>query len=225
MRSPQQGAESASNARPQQGGHPEPVQKLIEAFSRLPGIGRRTAERLAFHVLKNSPADAHALSHAINTVKEQVKNCRICFNLTDLETCSICSDPRRDAAVVMVVEQPKDLWTLERTGAHRGVFHCLMGRLEPLDGVGPEAITVRELLRRVEHPEHNARGIKVTEVILATNPDLEGDSTGLYLADRLSHLGVTVTRLARGLPAGSQIEFAQRGALADAIAGRHRMPG
>ena len=123
----------------------------------------------------------------------------------------------------MVVEQPKDLWILERTGAHRGVYHCLMGRLEPLDGVGPETLTVRELLDRVEKPDRNARGVKVAEVILATNPDLEGDSTGLYLADRLASAGVTVSRLARGLPAGSQIEFAHRGALADAIAGRRRL--
>jgi recombination protein RecR len=143
--------------------------------------------------------------------------------MTDTDPCAICADPRRDAGVVMVVEQPKDLWTLERSGAHRGVYHCLMGRLEPLDGVGPETLTVRELLQRVEQPERNARGEKVTEVILATNPDLEGDSTGLYLADRLARLGVSVSRLARGLPAGSQIEFAHRAALADAIAGRRKV--
>ncbi len=205
------------------GAHPEPVQRLVEAFAQLPGIGRRTAERLAFHVLKSPKAEAQRLAQAIEQVKSQVHHCGICFNVTDADPCPICSDARRDAGVVMVVEQPKDLWILERTGAHRGVYHCLMGRLEPLDGVGPETLTVRELLQRVEHPERNARGVKVTEVILATNPDLEGDSTGLYLADRLSKLGVLVSRLARGLPAGSQIEFAHRGALADAIAGRRKL--
>jgi len=218
------GARSNSSLSSQgSGAHPEPVQRLVEAFAQLPGIGRRTAERLAFHVLKSPKAEAQRLAQAIEQVKSQVHHCGICFNVTDADPCPICSDARRDAGVVMVVEQPKDLWILERTGAHRGVYHCLMGRLEPLDGVGPETLTVRELLQRVEHPERNARGAKVTEVILATNPDLEGDSTGLYLADRLSKLGVLVSRLARGLPAGSQIEFAHRGALADAIAGRRKL--
>ena len=218
------GARSNSSLSSQgSGAHPEPVQRLVEAFAQLPGIGRRTAERLAFHVLKSPKAEAQRLAQAIDQVKSQVHHCGICFNVTDADPCPICSDARRDAGVVMVVEQPKDLWILERTGAHRGVYHCLMGRLEPLDGVGPETLTVRELLQRVEHPERNARGVKVTEVILATNPDLEGDSTGLYLADRLSKLGVLVSRLARGLPAGSQIEFAHRGALADAIAGRRKL--
>ncbi|MBM4006616.1 MAG: recombination protein RecR [Planctomycetes bacterium] len=217
------GRSSSSSSTQGSGAHPEPVQRLVEAFAQLPGIGRRTAERLAFHVLKSPKAEAQRLAQAIDQVKSQVRHCGICFNVTDTDPCPICTDGRRDAAVVMVVEQPKDLWILERTGAHRGVYHCLMGRLEPLDGVGPETLTVRELLQRVEHPERNAGGVKVTEVILATNPDLEGDSTGLYLADRLSKLGVMVSRLARGLPAGSQIEFAHRGALADAIAGRRKL--
>jgi recombination protein RecR len=217
------GRSSSSFSAQGSGAHPEPVQRLVEAFAQLPGIGRRTAERLAFHVLKSPKAEAQRLAQAIDQVKSQVRHCGICFNVTDTDPCPICTDARRDAAVVMVVEQPKDLWILERTGAHRGVYHCLMGRLEPLDGVGPETLTVRELLQRVEHPERNAVGVKVTEVILATNPDLEGDSTGLYLADRLSKLGVMVSRLARGLPAGSQIEFAHRGALADAIAGRRKL--
>jgi len=217
------GRSSSSFSAQGSGTHPEPVQRLVEAFAQLPGIGRRTAERLAFHVLKSPKAEAQRLAQAIDQVKSQVRHCGICFNVTDTDPCPICTDARRDAAVVMVVEQPKDLWILERTGAHRGVYHCLMGRLEPLDGVGPETLTVRELLQRVEHPERNAGGVKVTEVILATNPDLEGDSTGLYLADRLSKLGVMVSRLARGLPAGSQIEFAHRGALADAIAGRRKL--
>jgi recombination protein RecR len=219
------GRSSSPASQPGSGAHPEPVQRLVEAFAQLPGIGRRTAERLAFHVLKSPKAEAQRLAEAIEQVKSQVRHCGVCFNVTDSDPCPICADPRRDAGVVMVVEQPKDLWILERTGAHRGVYHCLMGRLEPLDGVGPETLTARELLQRVEQPERNARRVKVTEVILATNPDLEGDSTGLYLADRLSKLGVLVSRLARGLPAGSQIEFAHRGALADAIAGRRKLGG
>jgi recombination protein RecR len=217
------GRSSSSAASQGPGAHPEPVQRLVEAFAQLPGIGRRTAERLAFHVLKSPKAEAQRLAEAIEQVKSQVRHCGICFNVTDADPCPICADPRRESGVVMVVEQPKDLWILERTGAHRGTYHCLMGRLEPLDGVGPETLTVRELLRRIEQPERNARGVAVTEVILATNPDLEGDSTGLYLADRLAKAGVTVSRLARGLPAGSQIEFAHRGALADAIAGRRKL--
>jgi len=205
------------------GSHPEPVQRLVDAFASLPGIGRRTAERLAFHLLKGSKADAERFAEAIRQVKTQVRHCSVCFNMTDQDPCALCADPRRDAGLIMVVEQPKDLWALERSGAHRGLYHCLMGRLEPLDGVGPETLTVRELLARVRDPARNARGETVREVILATNPDLEGDSTGLYLADQLKGLGVGVSRLARGLPVGSQIELAHRGAIAEAIAGRRQV--
>jgi recombination protein RecR len=210
-------------AGPTGGSHPEPVQRLVEAFASLPGVGRRTAERLAFHLLKGSKADAERFAEAIRQVKTQVRHCSVCFNLTDQDPCALCADPRRDAGLIMVVEQPKDLWALERSGAHRGLYHCLMGRLEPLDGVGPETLTVRELLARVRDPARNARGEAVREVILATNPDLEGDSTGLYLADQLKGLGVGVSRLARGLPVGSQIELAHRGAIAEAIAGRRQV--
>ena len=202
---------------------PEPVTRLVHELSQLPGVGRRTAERLAFHLLKADREAAMRLSKAIADVKTDVRHCGVCWNLTDDDPCAICSDSRRDASMVMVVEQPKDLWNLEQTGMFHGVYHILMGRLSPLEGVGPDSLTVNDLLRRISDPTKNAQGVKVTEVILALNPDMEGDSTGLFLADPLQSLGVNVTRLARGLPAGSQIEFANRAALADAIAGRRRM--
>ena len=200
---------------------PEPVTRLVHELSQLPGVGRRTAERLAFHLLKTDTVTAMRLSKAISDVKTDVRHCGVCWNLTDDDPCAICCDARRDASMVMVVEQPKDLWNLEQTGMFHGVYHILMGRLSPLEGVG--SLTVNDLLRRISDPTKNAQGVKVTEVILALNPDMEGDSTGLFLADPLQSLGVNVTRLARGLPAGSQIEFANRAALADAIAGRRRM--
>ncbi len=202
---------------------PEPVTRLVHELSQLPGVGRRTAERLAFHLLKADREDAMRLSKAIADVKTDVRHCGVCWNLTDDDPCAICSDSRRDASMVMVVEQPKDLWNLEQTGMFHGVYHILMGRLSPLEGVGADSLTVNDLLRRISDPTKNAQGVKVTEVILALNPDMEGDSTGLFLADPLQSLAVNVTRLARGLPAGSQIEFANRAALADAIAGRRRM--
>jgi recombination protein RecR len=202
---------------------PEPVTRLVHELSQLPGVGRRTAERLAFHLLKADREDAMRLSKAISDVKTDVRHCGVCWNLTDDDPCAICCDTRRDASMVMVVEQPKDLWNLEQTGMFHGVYHILMGRLSPLEGVGADSLTVNDLLRRISDPTKNAQGVKVTEVILALNPDMEGDSTGLFLADPLQSLGVNVTRLARGLPAGSQIEFANRAALADAIAGRRRM--
>lgn len=200
--------------------YPESVQQLINELSRLPGVGRRTAERMAFWVLKAEKDEALGLADAIRRVKERVRHCSICWNLTDADPCGICADPRRDAALVLVVEQPRDLVSMEQTGMFRGVFHVLMGRVDPLDGVGPESLTLADLERRVREPAKNARGVAVSEVILGMNPDLEGDTTGLVVAERLRALGVRVTRLARGLPSGSHIEFASRAVLADAIAGR-----
>ncbi len=202
--------------------HPESVQRLIDAFAVLPGIGRRTAQRLAFWVLKASHEEAAVLASAITAVKESVRHCPICWNPADHSPCRICADPARDASVVMVVEQPKDLANLEQAGTFRGVYHVLMGRLDPLDGVGPDSITARDLLGRVEDPSRNARGERVREVVLALNPDMEGDTTGLYIAEVLAPTGVELTRLARGLPSGSQIEFANRAALADAITLRRK---
>ncbi len=200
--------------------YPESVDRLIAEFSRLPGIGRRSAERLAFHMLKSPKNEALRLADAIRDVKERVKHCTICFTLTDDDPCPICADTDRDASLVLVVEQPKDLISLEQTGMFGGVYHVLMGRLDPLTNIGPDDLTLPQLFERIDDPARNARGVKITEVILGLNPDLEGDGTALYVADRLGRMGVRVTRLARGLPTGSQLEFASKAVLSDAIQGR-----
>ncbi len=205
------------------GANPEPVERLIAAFARLPGIGRRSAERMAFHILKSSADEALHLSRAIAEVKEKVRHCSTCFNLTDEDPCRICAAPGRDASIVLVVEQPKDVVSLGQTGLFGGVYHVLAGQIDPLAGVEPEDLTIRALLDRVDHPERNCRGVAVREVILGLNPTLEGDSTALYLAEHLSKRGVRVTRLARGLPSGSQLEYANPAVLADAIEGRQEL--
>ncbi len=209
------------------GAYPESVDRLIAEFSRLPGIGRRSAERLAFYVLKSKKPDAMRLADAVRDVKERVRHCAVCFSFTDDEVCGICDDPRRERSTVLVVEQPKDAIALEMTGMYRGVYHILMGRLNPLEGVGPGDLTVEALVRRVEHAEQNCGGEEVAEIVLGLNPNLEGDGTALYLSERLKECGrgegVRVSRLARGLPAGSQLEFANKAVLADAIEGRQPM--
>jgi recombination protein RecR len=199
------------------------VERLIQEFASLPGVGRRSAERMAFHVLKSGAEEAARLSQAITDVKRSVRSCSICYNLTDVEPCRICANPDRDAALVMVVEQPRDLISLEQTGLFKGVFHVLMGRIDPLSGVEPQHLTVDHLLARVDDPGKNSRQIRIAEVILGMNPNLEGDSTALYLSDQLAQRGVKVSRLARGLPSGSQLEFVSRAVLADAIQGRQQM--
>ncbi|MGP1347332.1 MAG: recombination mediator RecR [Phycisphaerales bacterium] len=197
-------------------GYPASVDRLLAAFEKLPGIGRRSAERLAFHVLKSSADEALALARAIEDVKSGVRHCTRCFNFADGDLCSICADPARDHALVLVVEQPKDLFALESTGMHRGSYHVLLGRISPLDGVGPEDITAAALLKREP----------LREVILGLSPTLEGDGTALYLAEQLRNRGgrggggVAISRLARGLPAGRELEFANKAALADALEGR-----
>jgi recombination protein RecR len=206
-------------------GYPEPVERLIDELGRLPGIGRRSAERIAFHVLKSDRETALGLSRAVERVKTAIRNCSVCYNLTDDDPCPICASSRRDAATVLVVEQPRDLISLEQTGMYQGVYHVLMGRLDPLGGVEPDHLTITALLDRTDHPSRNARGVAVAEVILGLNPDLEGDGTALYLADQLGRLPLRVTRLARGLPSGSQLEYASTAVLADAIEGRQAMPG
>jgi recombination protein RecR len=203
--------------------YPEPVQRMIEEFSRLPGIGARSAERMAFHILKSAKDDAMRLSRAIADVKQKVRSCSICYNLADDDPCRICAADERDASIVLVVEQPRDLISLEQTGMFKGVYHVLLGRLDPLHGVGPGDLTLSDLLARIDDAKRNSRSVKVAEVILGLNPDMEGDTTALYLAEQLSTRGVRVTRLARGLPSGSQLEYASRAVLADAIEGRRSM--
>ena len=208
---------SAFDPRP---GYPDSVNRLLTALAKLPGIGRRSAERLAFHILKQDKDDALALAKAIHDVKTAVRHCAKCFNFADDELCAVCADPKRDRASVMVVEQPRDLIAIESTGMYRGLYHVLMGRLSPLEHVGPSDITIGQLMERITKPKGNPDGIAITEVILALNPTLEGDGTALYLNETLSARGVRVTRLARGLPAGGQLEFATKAVLADAIQGR-----
>jgi recombination protein RecR len=216
--------------------YPQSVTRLIDEFAHLPGIGRRSAERLAFHVLKAPKDDALNLSRAIADVKQKVRPCRICYNLTDWSAgsthvpgaaddglCRVCADETRDRATVMVIEQPKDLIALEQTGAYKGIYHVLMGRIAPLEGVGPGDLTIHDLIQRVDDPGRNAGGVSIREIVLALNPTLEGDGTGLYLGDALARKGVKVTRLARGVPAGSHLEFASKAVLADAILERRSM--
>lgn len=204
-------------------GTPEPVRRLLDALTRLPGIGKRSAERIAFFLIKDAEEDAIALSQAIADVKHLVVCCSVCNNIADATPCTICQDQSRDASVVLVVEQPRDLIRLEATGMFRGVYHVLTGRIDPLAGVEPGDLTIDSLFNRVDDCLSNARGIRIEEVIMGLNPTLEGDSTSLYLASKLTSRGIKVTRLARGLPSGSQIEYANTQVLADAIAGRQGM--
>jgi recombination protein RecR len=189
------------------------IGRLIQELGKLPGIGPKTAERLAHHLLAASRSEVLALADALRAVKENIRLCRQCCGLTEEELCPLCSNPARDSSVICVVEQPRDLTALERAASFKGVYHVLHGRLAPLDNVGPEQLTVERLLQRV-------RTGGVREVIMATNPTLEGYGTALYLSSLLSPLGVKVTRLARGLPSGSVLEFANNQMLADALEGR-----
>ena len=204
-------------------GTPEPVRRLLDGLTRLPGIGKRSAERIAFFLIKEDAEQALLLSKSIADVKQRVVCCDVCNNIADCAPCLICQDENRDAAVVLVVEQPRDLIRLEATGMFKGVYHVLSGRIDPLAGVEAADLTVGALLNRVDIAGKNARGIEIKEVILGLNPNLEGDSTSLHLASELTSRGIKVTRLARGLPSGSQIEYANTQVLADAIAGRKGM--
>jgi recombination protein RecR len=189
------------------------VARLIEQFQTLPGIGRKTAERLAHHVLDSPPEEALRLAEAIQQVKAAVRSCAQCFNLTEGELCAICSDPKRQRHIICIVEQPRDVVALEEPGVYQGLYHVLRGRLSPLEGIGPEDLTIPALVRRVRHD-----GIK--ELVMATNPTVEGDGTALYISNLLEGEPVKITRLARGIPTGSVLEFANREMLADALTGR-----
>jgi recombination protein RecR len=194
----------------------ESLNKLIEEFGRLPGIGPKTAERLAFYVLKADGPEAMKLADAIRDVKTRIKRCQVCWNLSEEDTCQICTDPQRDQSLICVVEQPKDVISLEKTGSCKWLYHVLGGHIAPLDGVEADDLTIKQLVDRV-------RGGQVREVVMATNPNLEGDGTSLYISSLLRPLGVRITRLARGLPTGSTIEYASGKILTDAILGRQEL--
>ena len=192
-----------------------PVQRLVTELGKLPGIGQRTAQRLAFHILRASPEDANALAEAIREVKERIGLCEVCFNLADEARCRICQDERRDAGLICVVEEPGDVIPVERTHEYSGRYHVLGGALSPIDGVDPEDLKIAELFRRVE-------GGDIREVVLATNPTTTGEATALYIADGLRERApqLTVTRLASGLPVGGDLEYADEVTLGRALAGR-----
>nr|BBH92563.1 recombination protein RecR [Thermogemmatispora argillosa] len=197
-----------------------PVAALIEEFSKLPGIGVKTAQRLTFHVLRSPAEQARRLAEAILRVKESIIYCSRCFNITEHDPCSICEDPQRDRHVVCVVEEPLDVLALERTGAYKGLYHVLHGALSPLEGIGPDNLRIKELLERVRHEE-------IHEIVLATNPNFEGEYTANYLVSRLKELKpelaprqLKITSLARGLPIGGDLEYADEGTLRRSIEGR-----
>ena len=197
-------------------GMPEPITRLIEEFSRLPGIGPKTASRLTFYLLRAPAEQSLALAEALEQLKSRTQLCQVCFNITEEGPCPICADEGRDRGLICVVEEPLDLWAIERTGSYRGLYHVLHGVISPMEGMGPEELKVRELLVRVQ-----AGGVR--EVILATNPSLEGENTAIYLQRKLAPLGVRVTRLARGLPVGGDLEYADEVTLTRALEGRQEM--
>ena len=191
----------------------ESVVELIDRFSKLPGIGRKSAERLAYYILRVNKAEALALADSISNVRNNVRYCKICFNLSEHEECLICTDPKRDATVVCVVEQPRDLISLEQAAGYNGLYHVLLGRIAPLEGIGPEHLMIDSLAERVRNGQFR-------EVIMATNPTVEGDGTALHISNLLRDMPVTITRLARGITTGSILEFTNKEILADAIADR-----
>jgi recombination protein RecR len=190
----------------------EALQQLIEEFSRLPGIGRKTAQRLALHILKQPRETVQRMASALVSVKDRIRYCSICSNITEADPCKICTSPRRDPAIICVVEEPNDVIAVEKTNEFRGMYHVLGGSLSPLDGIGPEELRIRELLRRMT-PD-------IREVILALNPDVEGEATTLYLTRLLKPLAPRITRIARGIPVGGDLEFADEATLSRALEGR-----
>jgi len=194
----------------------ESLNKVIEEFGKLPGIGPKSAERVAFYLLKAQPAEALKLADAIRDLKNKIKRCEICYNLAEQDICQICSDQRRDKTVICVVEQPKDVISLEKTGACKWVYHVLGGHIAPLEGVEPGDLTIKQLVDRVNKGD-------VKELIMATNPNMAGDGTSLYISSLLRTTGVKITRLARGIPTGSTIEYASGKMLSDAILGRQEL--
>ncbi|MGZ3494338.1 MAG: recombination mediator RecR [Thermodesulfobacteriota bacterium] len=194
----------------------KPIDHLIEALTRLPGIGRKTASRLAFHILRSSSSEAQQLARAIVDVKEKIRLCSICFNLTDEDPCRICQDERRTREVLCVVEGPNDLIAIENTGDFNGRYHVLHGTISPLEGIGPDDLKIRELLERLQKEE-------ISEVILATNPTVEGGATALYLSNLIKPFSIKVTRIAYGIPMGSEIEYSDGMTLSKALEGRREI--
>ncbi|HSJ59276.1 MAG TPA: recombination mediator RecR [Anaerolineae bacterium] len=195
---------------------PEPVTRLIEAFSQLPGIGPKTASRLTFYMLRRPPEQAAALADALRDLKERIVYCQTCYNITETSPCAVCQDEARDRALVCVVEEPLDVLAIERTGEYKGLYHVLHGAISPVDGIGPDELRIDELMRRLSNQP-------VREVLIATNPNLEGEATAMYLARLLQARGVRVTRLARGLPVGGDLEYADAVTLSRALEGRQEM--
>src|SRR5262245_29801957 len=195
------------------GYYPEPVARLIEALQRLPGIGPKTAQRLAFFLLKRPPDEVTALAESLTQLKALIVHCQVCFNVTQEDPCRICRDPQRNTRALCIVEEPNDLLAIERTREFRGRYHVLLGALSPLDGIGPEDLKVRELLTRLEREP-------VDEIILATNPSVEGEATALYLGKLLKPFAARITRIARGLPVGGDLEYADEVTLSKALEGR-----
>jgi recombination protein RecR len=189
------------------------VTELIDEFAKLPGIGKKSAERMTYHVLRMHRTEALALAEAIRNIKENVRYCSVCYNLAEGEKCTICRDPRRQQDLLCVVEQPRDLMALEQAGTYRGLYHVLLGRIAPLEGIGPDHLTIDALLERIHAGSF-------TELIMATNPTVEGDGTALHIANLLTGFPIRITRLARGITTGSVLEFANKEILADAITGR-----
>ena len=194
----------------------ESVAKIIDEFAKLPGIGRKSAERLAYHLLRVHKSEALGLADAIRDVRENVRYCDTCYNLSESETCAICRDPKRDRTQLCVVEQPRDVMALEQSGVFPGLYHVLLGRIAPLEGVGPEQLTIEQLVERVRVGEFK-------EIIMATNPTVEGDGTSLHISNLLAEYPVSVTRLARGITTGSILEFTNKEILADALSGRQKL--
>ncbi len=194
----------------------EPIARLLEELERLPGVGPKSAQRIAFHILKGTDETAHHLADAITEVKRTIHFCSRCFNFASEDLCEYCADSRRDATIICVVEEPRDVVAIERTGEFRGVYHVLQGAISPIDGIGPEQLRVRELILRLEDDT-------VKEVVVATNPNVEGETTAVYLARLIKPLGVKVTRIASGLPVGGDLEYADEVTLGRALEARREM--
>ncbi len=193
----------------------ESVSRLIDQLAKLPGIGRKSAERITYHILRVSKPEALALADSIRDVKENVRYCKTCYNLSETEECEICREPRRNKQLLCIVEQPRDLIALEQAGTYKGVYHVLLGRIAPLEGIGPDQLTIQALVDRV-------RNGNFKEIIMGTNPTLEGDGTAMYISQQLAGLPVEITRLARGITSGSVLEFANKEILADALSWRQK---